>query len=128
LKVMAAMRARSERWLGASWDDFDIPALARAQKAPLLVVHDRDDDEVPWSDGAAIAAAWPGARLVTTEGLGHRRVLRDPRVVELAVSFVSRGEVSADDHQPWSSGTSTAAPSTVSGRSPVHASVERSGR
>jgi len=25
---------------------------------PLLVVHDRDDREVPWEDGAAIAAAW----------------------------------------------------------------------
>ena len=86
--VMSAMRARSERWLGASWDDFDIPALARSQAVPLLVIHDRDDAEVPWSDGAAIAAAWPGARLVTTAGLGHRRILRDEGVVSQAVAFV----------------------------------------
>lgn len=87
--VMALMRARSERWLGASWDEFDIPLLARSQSAPLLVLHDRDDDEVAWSDGAAIAQAWPGARLVTTTGLGHRRILRDAQVVSQAVSFVS---------------------------------------
>jgi pimeloyl-ACP methyl ester carboxylesterase len=92
--VMAAMRTRSERWLGASWDDFDIPALARSQAAPLLVIHDRDDAEVPWKDGAAIAEGWPGARLMTTVGLGHRRILREPRVVSEAVAFV-RGEENA---------------------------------
>lgn len=89
--VMTAMRERSERWLGARWEEFDVPTLARRQSAPLLVLHDRDDDEVPWSDGAAIAEAWPGARLVTTNGLGHRRILRDERVVSLAVAFV-KGE------------------------------------
>jgi pimeloyl-ACP methyl ester carboxylesterase len=89
--VMAAMRTRSERWLRASWDDFDIPLLARSQAVPLLVIHDRDDAEVPWRDGSAIANAWPGARLVTTVGFGHRRILRERRVVSEAVAFV-RGD------------------------------------
>lgn len=86
--VMSLMRERSERWLGASWEEFDVPKLARSQTGPLLIFHDRHDAEVPWSDGAAIASAWPGARLVTTTGLGHRRILRDERVVSEAVSFV----------------------------------------
>ena len=98
--VMASMRARSELWLGASWDDFDIPALARRQAVPLLVLHDRDDAEVPWSDGAAIARAWPGARLVTTAGLGHRRILRDERVVSQVVSFVKGEELETRDAAP----------------------------
>lgn len=92
-QVMDAMRERSERWLGFSWEQFDIPRLARSQALPLLVFHDRHDLEVPWKDGAAIASAWPGAGLVTTTGLGHRRILRDPRVVREAVSFVG-GEAS----------------------------------
>jgi len=96
--VMASMRERSERWLGASWADFDVPVLARSQAAPLLVFHDRDDGEVPWRDGAAIARAWPGARLVTTTGLGHLRILRDERVVSQAVAFVKGEEV---DTQGW---------------------------
>jgi len=89
--VMTSMRERSERWLGARWEEFDVPVLARGQSAPLLILHDRNDDEVPWSDGEAIARAWPGARLVTTTGLGHRRILRDERVVAQAVDFV-KGE------------------------------------
>ena len=140
--VMATMRARSERWLGVSWDEFDIPALARGQAVPLLVVHDRDDAEVPWSDGAAIASEWPGARLVTTTGLGHRRILRDAQVVAEAVSFVTRGPMSGRGELPaleeWLyrrderaapvTGTSAAAPSTSMARSPVQSSTERAGR
>jgi pimeloyl-ACP methyl ester carboxylesterase len=91
--VMEAMRERSERWLGLSWEQFDIPRLARSQALPLLVFHDRHDLEVPWKDGAAIASAWPGARMVTTTGLGHQRILRDQGVVRQAVSFVG-GEAS----------------------------------
>jgi pimeloyl-ACP methyl ester carboxylesterase len=78
---------RLERQLGMPLADFDVQRTARAQTAPLLVIHDRGDVEVPWSDGAAIARAWPGAQLETTEGLGHRRILRDPWVLARAAEF-----------------------------------------
>ncbi|HEX6673981.1 MAG TPA: TetR family transcriptional regulator, partial [Actinomycetes bacterium] len=48
----------------------------------------RDDRETSWSDGRAIAIAWPDARLLTTTGLGHRRVLRDPEVVTQVAGFL----------------------------------------
>jgi pimeloyl-ACP methyl ester carboxylesterase len=55
---------------------------------PLLLVHDRQDAETGWADSDAIARAWPGARLVTTTGLGHRRILGDPAVVAEVAGFV----------------------------------------
>ena len=55
---------------------------------PLLLVHDGQDAETGWADSEAIARAWPGARLVTTSGLGHRRILRDPEVVAEVTGFV----------------------------------------
>jgi pimeloyl-ACP methyl ester carboxylesterase len=57
---------------------------------PALVIHDADDASVPWQQGEMIAAAWPGARLMKTQGLGHGRILRDPAVVEAAVAFISQ--------------------------------------
>jgi pimeloyl-ACP methyl ester carboxylesterase len=42
---------------------------------PALVIHDKDDKEVPWTEGQAVASAWPGAELVLTHSLGHRRIL-----------------------------------------------------
>ncbi|MCO7273876.1 MULTISPECIES: alpha/beta fold hydrolase [Cellulosimicrobium] len=56
---------------------------------PALVVHDRADKEVPYPVGAALAAAWPEGELLTTDGLGHHRLLRDPEVVRAVVDYVT---------------------------------------
>lgn len=86
------VRSLSERRLGLRWRDLHLPSLATAGRdVPLLVVHDRDDRAVPVEDGRAVAAAWAGARLVETAGLGHVALLRDPAVVEEAVVFLSAG-------------------------------------
>ena len=95
-RVMDLMRARAERRLGVLWPDLDVIALAPAQTTPLLVVHDEDDREVPVGDGRALAAAWPGASFVGTRGLGHRRILRDERIVAAAVSFLSGSPLTAE--------------------------------
>jgi pimeloyl-ACP methyl ester carboxylesterase len=89
--VVTRMRRRSERRLGLRWADLDVPRLAADRTVPLLVIHDREDAEVPLRDGAAIASAWPGARLFETSGLGHKRLLRDPRVVTRTVDFLAAG-------------------------------------
>jgi len=89
--VMDAMRARSERRLGCRWTDLDVRQLVHSFDVPLLVIHDQDDPTVPWTDGAAIAKAWPHAELVTTNGLGHRDVVREPGVVARAVAFIGEG-------------------------------------
>jgi hypothetical protein len=79
---------RSEQ-LGA----FVAPLVAAGHRVvalpPTLVVHDHGDREVGFRDGHETARAWPGARLLATEGLGHRRLLRDPAVVEEVVAFVA---------------------------------------
>jgi pimeloyl-ACP methyl ester carboxylesterase len=88
-RVREAMQARIERRVGVPWSAFEVARLAPAVAVPLLVAHDRDDGEVPWHHGRSIATAWPGAELVVTGGLGHRRILRDPDVIAHAVSFVT---------------------------------------
>ncbi len=86
--LLARMKAKIEKRFGTRWEDFDVLGAARQMTAPLLVFHDPDDRDVAWEDGAAIAAAWPGAELVSTEGLGHRRIVHDPGVVARAISFL----------------------------------------
>ncbi len=82
------MRERIERRLGVPWSTLDVARFAPQMRTPLLVIHDREDAEVPWQEGASIAQAWPAATLSTTSGLGHRRLVRDPDVVREAVDFV----------------------------------------
>src|SRR6267378_677228 len=86
--VMTSMRERLARRLDFAWDEMDVPAFAPAMRVPLLVIHDREDREVRWNDGAAIAEAWPGAELMTTSGLGHHRIVSDSGVIRQVVSFL----------------------------------------
>ena len=85
------MRRNLESRLRISWDELHVPTLARGMTAPALIVHDRNDPDVPYTHGEEIAAAWPGAELVTTSGLGHRAILRDREVVRRTVGFLGTG-------------------------------------
>ncbi|MEO5568720.1 MAG: alpha/beta fold hydrolase [Gemmatimonadaceae bacterium] len=88
--VLRRFNEYTERRFGFQWSDFEVPAMAtRTRTPPLLVVHDRDDTETSWQEGAAIADAWPQSALHTTTGLGHRRILRDPAVVEAVTAFIA---------------------------------------
>jgi hypothetical protein len=74
--------------VGAPSEAFDLPRFAADLPLAALVVHDREDREVRWAEGAAIADAWPDAELMTTHGLGHRRILRDHAVVDRVKTFL----------------------------------------
>jgi len=65
------------------------PVLARQLSQPALYVHAADDQVVAMADAEAASAAWPGARLLRVDGLGHRRLLTDPQVVAAVTGFVA---------------------------------------
>jgi pimeloyl-ACP methyl ester carboxylesterase len=56
---------------------------------PVLVVHDLEDREVPWGEGERWARYWPRARLLSTRGLGHHRILDDPQVIAAGLDFLA---------------------------------------
>jgi pimeloyl-ACP methyl ester carboxylesterase len=84
-----ALRARIEDRFGLQMEELYAPALARDLDAPLLVVHDENDREVPVDRGRLLASAWPGAKLEVTSGFGHTRILREQSVIDRIVDFVS---------------------------------------
>jgi len=79
------------RRTGISVEQLEVHRHLPALGLPALVVHDLDDADVPWSEGERYARYWPGARLLSTQGLGHRRVLDAPDTINAALAFV-RGE------------------------------------
>jgi pimeloyl-ACP methyl ester carboxylesterase len=74
----------------------DVAHWAEGKRPPLLVIHDLHDGVVPWGHGDRIRAAWNHAELITTEGLGHRRVRKDDDVIRRAVSFLEGAPGLAD--------------------------------
>lgn len=87
----AALRRNLEVRLRTRWDDLHLPTIARALRVPALLLHDREDPDVPYGHAREIADAWPGARLIPTAGLGHRAILRDEAVVRQTVEFLREG-------------------------------------
>jgi pimeloyl-ACP methyl ester carboxylesterase len=74
--------------VGVPIESLDLALIAAQSNVPALVVHDRNDDDIPLEDGLAVAAAWPGATLLVTERFGHRRILIVRDVVQAVLSFL----------------------------------------
>jgi pimeloyl-ACP methyl ester carboxylesterase len=89
--VQQTMHRNLERRLGIVWDELHIPTIVRELPAAALVIHDRDDADVPFAHGEKIVGAWAGSRLESTTGLGHRTLLRDPAVIAWSVEFLREG-------------------------------------
>jgi len=55
---------------------------------PLLIIHDEEDVDVPISEGKTLHQSWPNSAFKSTKGLGHRRILYEPLVIEDTVNFL----------------------------------------
>ena len=84
-----AMKKRLTGRYRLEWAQLRVSGGPGASRARLLVFHDPRDWKVPFKDGQEIVASWPDAELVRTRGLGHHRILRDPRVIARAVAFLA---------------------------------------
>jgi pimeloyl-ACP methyl ester carboxylesterase len=83
-----------EEFVGIPMAEFDARHQASYVDAvPTLVVHDRGDRQTPWADSARLVTSLPDARLVTTDGLGHRRILEDSAVVREVRAFLVTDDV-----------------------------------
>lgn len=67
-----------------------------AAHVPLLLVHDRDDAQVPASAAHALAAAALGpATVLETNGLGHSRILAAAPVLDAVTAFITAPDAAA---------------------------------
>jgi pimeloyl-ACP methyl ester carboxylesterase len=87
-RALAAMQAAVEERFGVPWSELEMTRLAPRLNTPALMIHDRSDRLIPWRQGATFARNWPGARFLSTRGLGHRRILQDQSVISAAAQFI----------------------------------------
>jgi pimeloyl-ACP methyl ester carboxylesterase len=73
-----------------SWQQLSVCDALQSHSVPTLIVHDTDDEEIPFVHAQRLHAAAPQhTQLVATTGLGHRRILRAPAVVAQVTRFVT---------------------------------------
>ncbi|WP_240732353.1 MULTISPECIES: alpha/beta hydrolase [Dyella] len=89
--LRSSFMAWHERRTGVRVADLQVHRRLPALGQEGLVIHDLDDTDVPWEEGERYARYWTGSRLLTTQGLGHHKVLDAPEVIEATLAYL-RGE------------------------------------
>ncbi len=79
-KYKSRIEVFGQNWSEIFESDFNVPTL---------IMHDKDDKEVDWNHGKRLADQWPWSNFITTEGLGHRRIMRDTQVISTVLEFVT---------------------------------------
>lgn len=70
------------------WHDLCTHNSASTFEHRGIVIHDVDDTVVPIGQGLMVAEAWDGACFLETQGLGHRRILKDVNVIKNVVRII----------------------------------------
>jgi pimeloyl-ACP methyl ester carboxylesterase len=83
------LRLHFEKKYGEKMNDYSAYKAAKEITIPVLVIHDKDDPEVPVKAGQHIYDHLKNGKLLLTEGLGHRKILGDAEVIQKTVQFMS---------------------------------------
>lgn len=89
-RTRAALQQRIEAREGVLLRQFEPSAVGSRIAVPTLLVHDRGDRINRFADAEAYRDHIPGARLLATDGLGHRKLLGDAAVLDAVADFVAR--------------------------------------
>ncbi|MFO8146535.1 MAG: alpha/beta fold hydrolase [Bacteroidota bacterium] len=87
--VAEKMKSYFDKKFGEDMDVYSGALSAESVKIPTLVVHDKDDVDVDVSSAYEISEKLKNSELFLTEGLGHRKVLGNPEVINKITTFVT---------------------------------------
>lgn len=83
-KIMASF----EKKIGETMESFSAYIAAREIQIPVLVIHDKDDEDVPVKAAHHIFENLKNGELLLTGELGHRKILGDTKVIKKIVAFL----------------------------------------
>ncbi len=84
--------AYMKRVYGVHVDELAGSYQAKNIHIPVLVIHDKKDREVPYTEAENLIKALPKGELYLTEGFGHTRILRNPMVIEKIINFLKENK------------------------------------
>ena len=87
-EISNKLRDHFENQYELKMDDFSAYRAAQKIEIPVLVIHDKDDPEVPVKAGIHIHKHLQNGSLYLTEGLGHRKILGNQNVIKKIIDFI----------------------------------------
>jgi pimeloyl-ACP methyl ester carboxylesterase len=89
-KVTERMIKTVEKQFGMNLESYSSSMSLEHLKLPLLIVHDKDDKETPFTCSKDLHEIANNSELLLTSGLGHHRILRDSKTVQHIVQFINQ--------------------------------------
>lgn len=87
--IAIKMKDSFEKEYLMNMESFSAYVAAKDVKVPVLVIHDKQDEDVPYSASENIHKHLDNSELLLTENLGHRKILGDKEVINNIVKFIS---------------------------------------
>lgn len=89
-KVTEQMIQTVEKKFGMNLESYSSSMSLEHLEMPLLIVHDKDDKETPFTYSKDLHKIANNSELLLTSGLGHHRILRDSKTVQHIVQFINQ--------------------------------------
>lgn len=90
--VQLALIAQIEKLANEPLTYFSTVRAVKTAQTPTLWIHDTEDKICPYEDTKPIRINKPKqVQFITTEGLGHNKIYRDPKIVKAIIDFTTRG-------------------------------------
>lgn len=77
-----------EAKFGGKMNDYSAYKAAEKTEIPVLIVHDKGDDDVSVKAAYHIQKHLKNSEIMITEGLGHRKILGDDTVTQKIIEFI----------------------------------------
>ncbi|QLE00053.1 alpha/beta hydrolase [Galbibacter sp. BG1] len=82
------VKEKFDRLANEDVNNFSASFAAKDVTIPVLLIHDKDDMDSPLTSSENIRANLENAKLIVTEGLGHRKILGDEKVIETLIAYI----------------------------------------
>lgn len=87
-KIAGMMKQHFEKKFGEPMENYSSHIAAIEVKIPVLIIHDQNDHDVAVKAAYNINKHLTASELIITEGLGHRKILGNERVINSIKEFL----------------------------------------
>ena len=87
-KTASMMKTHFEKKFGVEMESYSASFAAQSVAIPVLVIHDKNDEEIPVQAAHSIKNNLKDCEIYITEKLGHRKILGDKKVIETMLNFI----------------------------------------
>ncbi|MGV9005049.1 alpha/beta hydrolase [Flavobacterium sp.] len=86
--IAIKLKAYFEEKYGEPMENYSSSFVAKTIIQHILIIHDKNDEEVSVKAAFQINKALKNSELIITEGLGHRKVLGDKNIITQIIEFL----------------------------------------